>query len=151
MLLADRGYDADWIRELAMKKGSWANVPRRAIAAIRSASAPISIPLATKSSGSSTGSNNVAGWRRATTGLPPTILPSFSSRQSGYGCALMSPRPRSMASQTTSAGEVRLQEQWRNTLHWNDCSALQGVTWTCCREPTSSNSRPRVLPRLAGP
>jgi hypothetical protein len=25
MLLADRGYDADWIKELAMKKGSWAN------------------------------------------------------------------------------------------------------------------------------
>jgi len=25
MLLADRGYDADWIRELAMKKGAWAN------------------------------------------------------------------------------------------------------------------------------
>jgi transposase len=26
-LLADRGYDADWIRELAMKKGAWANTP----------------------------------------------------------------------------------------------------------------------------
>jgi len=25
MLLADRGYDADWIRELAMSKGAWAN------------------------------------------------------------------------------------------------------------------------------
>jgi hypothetical protein len=25
--------------------------------------------------------------------LPPTTLPSFNSRQSGYGCALMSPRP----------------------------------------------------------
>lgn len=25
MLLADRGYDADWIRELAMKKSAWAN------------------------------------------------------------------------------------------------------------------------------
>ena len=24
---ADRGYDADWIRELAMKKGAWANIP----------------------------------------------------------------------------------------------------------------------------
>jgi len=24
-LLADRGYDADWIRDLAMKKGAWAN------------------------------------------------------------------------------------------------------------------------------
>jgi hypothetical protein len=27
MLLADRGYDADWIRKLAMKKGPWANIP----------------------------------------------------------------------------------------------------------------------------
>ncbi len=27
MLLADRGYDADWIRELAMKKRAWANIP----------------------------------------------------------------------------------------------------------------------------
>ena len=29
MLLADRGYDADWIRALAIKKGAWANVPPR--------------------------------------------------------------------------------------------------------------------------
>ena len=27
MLLADRGYDADWIRELARQKGAWANIP----------------------------------------------------------------------------------------------------------------------------
>jgi transposase len=27
MLLADRGYDADWIRELAIKNGAWANIP----------------------------------------------------------------------------------------------------------------------------
>ena len=27
MLLADRGYDADWIGELVMKKGAWANIP----------------------------------------------------------------------------------------------------------------------------
>jgi hypothetical protein len=31
--------------------------------------------------------------RRATTGLLPTTLPSFNSRQSGYGCVFMSPRP----------------------------------------------------------
>lgn len=29
MLLADLGYDAGWIRELAMKKGAWANIPPR--------------------------------------------------------------------------------------------------------------------------
>lgn len=27
MLLADRGYDADWIRELARRQGPWANIP----------------------------------------------------------------------------------------------------------------------------
>ena len=29
MLLADRGYDADWIRALATEKGAWANIPPR--------------------------------------------------------------------------------------------------------------------------
>ena len=29
MLLADRGYDADWIRSLAAEKGAWANIPPR--------------------------------------------------------------------------------------------------------------------------
>ena len=27
MVLADRGYDADWIRALATKRGVWANIP----------------------------------------------------------------------------------------------------------------------------
>jgi transposase len=27
MLLADRGYDADWIREFAGQRGAWANIP----------------------------------------------------------------------------------------------------------------------------
>src|SRR4051794_30805439 len=27
MLLAHRGYDADWIRELARQQGAWANIP----------------------------------------------------------------------------------------------------------------------------
>src|SRR5882757_8525671 len=27
MLLADRGYDADWIRDLARRQGAWANIP----------------------------------------------------------------------------------------------------------------------------
>ena len=29
ILLADRGYDADWIRALAARKGVWANIPLR--------------------------------------------------------------------------------------------------------------------------
>ena len=27
MLLADRGYDADWIRDLVRQHGAWANIP----------------------------------------------------------------------------------------------------------------------------
>jgi transposase len=27
LLLADRGYDADWIRALASEQGAWANIP----------------------------------------------------------------------------------------------------------------------------
>jgi transposase len=27
MLLADRGYDADWIRALTLEQGAWANIP----------------------------------------------------------------------------------------------------------------------------
>ena len=29
MLLADRGYDADWIRALVSEHGAWANIPPR--------------------------------------------------------------------------------------------------------------------------
>ncbi|MEA2840018.1 MAG: hypothetical protein QOF41_1348 [Methylobacteriaceae bacterium] len=93
MLLADRGYDADWIRELAMKRARGPTSRRKATVAIRSASARISIARATGSNGSLTGSNNVVGWRRATIGSPPTTLPSSNSHQSGCGCGLMSPRP----------------------------------------------------------
>lgn len=37
MLLADRGYDADWIRGLAMRRGAWADIPPK-----RNRSNPIS-------------------------------------------------------------------------------------------------------------
>jgi hypothetical protein len=68
---------------------------RRAIAEIRSASARISIALAIRSSGSSTGSSNAVAWHHATTSWQRTTLLSFNSPQSGYGFALMSPRPNS--------------------------------------------------------
>src|SRR5947199_10781260 len=29
MLLADRGYDADWIRDLVRQRGAWANIPTK--------------------------------------------------------------------------------------------------------------------------
>ena len=108
MLLADRGYDADWIRELAMKRGAWANIPPKSNRSDPICFSPISTALATGSSGSSTGSNNVVEWRRATTGSPPTTLPSFNSRQSGYSCALMSPRPRQRSLNSSAMTERRI-------------------------------------------
>jgi hypothetical protein len=66
---------------------------RDAIAASRSASAHISIEPAIWSSGSSTKLNTVAGSQRAMTSWRPTTSLSSSLRRSGYGCALMSPRP----------------------------------------------------------
>jgi transposase len=94
MLLADRGYDADWIRALVVRKGRWPTFRPDATALSRSASARISIALATWSNGSSIRSSTVVGLQRATTSWRQTTSPSFSSRRSGYGCTLTSPRPR---------------------------------------------------------
>jgi transposase len=102
-LLSRLKLDPCWLPTTAMTPTGSESLPcgrargptsrRNAIATIRSASAPISTALATRSSGSSIGSSNVVGWRRAMTGWPLTNLPSFNSRQSGCGCVFMSPRP----------------------------------------------------------
>ena len=91
MLLADRGYDADWIRDLAIALGP--TFRREVIVTIRSASARISTVRATWSNSSSIRSNSVGGWRRATINSRPTTWPLSSSHQYGCGCALVSPRP----------------------------------------------------------
>jgi hypothetical protein len=62
MLLADRGYDADWI--LVTRRRAWATYLREAIATSRSVSAHISTEPATWSNGSSIRSNSVDGSRR---------------------------------------------------------------------------------------
>lgn len=61
MLLADRGYDTDWISELAMKKGAWANIPPKSNRSDPICFSPYLYVLATRSSGSSTGSNMSSG------------------------------------------------------------------------------------------
>jgi transposase len=93
MLLADRGYDADWIRELARERGAWANIPQNATGKAPSALAPTSTGHAIWLSGSSTGLSNVGGSPRDMTNSPPTTSPSSSSQPFGFGYALMSPRP----------------------------------------------------------
>jgi transposase len=93
MLLADRGYDADWIRCLVRQHGAWANIPPKRIGQRRYASVRIFTGLATWSSGFSTRSSTVGVWQPATTSSRPTILHSSSLRPYACGCALMSPRP----------------------------------------------------------
>ena len=73
MLLADRGYDADWVREFAMKKGAWANIPPKSNRSDPICFSPHLYRARTGSSGSSTGSNNVDGWRRDMTCQLPCL------------------------------------------------------------------------------
>jgi transposase len=94
MLLADRGYDADWIRALVRQHGAWANIPPKSNRRDALSFSPYLTVLEIWSSGSSTRSSSVGEWQPATTNSRPTTSPSFNLRQSGYGCALMSPRPR---------------------------------------------------------
>ncbi len=61
MLLADRGYDSDAIRQFARARGAWANIPPNETARTLSASARTSIVPAITLSGSSTGSSTAAG------------------------------------------------------------------------------------------
>ena len=84
MLIADKGYDANALREAVAERGAWANIPPK-IARIRSASANISIRRAISSSASSTRSNIFAGSRPATTSSPKTSSPPSSSPPYAYG------------------------------------------------------------------
>jgi transposase len=93
MLLADRGYDADWIRALANQQGAWANIPPKRNRKDPICFSPHLYLLVTWSSGSSTRSSSVGASPPATTSSQPTTLPSSSSLLFGFGCAFMSPRP----------------------------------------------------------
>jgi transposase len=86
MLLADRGYDADWIGALAANRELGPISLRSETAKSLFASARFSTERATWSSDFSTRSNSVAASPPATTNSQPTISPSSSSRAfvSGY-------------------------------------------------------------------
>jgi transposase len=92
MRLADRGYDADRIRDLAAKRGAWPNIPPR-----RNRNDPIcfSHRLYRARNAGERFFNKVKQCRRIATRydkLAANYL-AFIQRRSGYGCALMSPRP----------------------------------------------------------
>jgi transposase len=125
MLLADRGYDADWIRALT-KRRAWANIPPCAIAPSRSASVRISTERATWSNGSSIRSNSVGVLRRATTSSQRTTRPSSSSHQYGCGCALTSPRPKTIRPATDAAGR-QLCRPVSNGMQGESCAYSAGT------------------------
>lgn len=65
------------------QKGAWANTPPKSNRSDPICFSPYLYRALNRSSGSSIGSNNVAGWRPAMTGSPPTTLPSSNSHLSG--------------------------------------------------------------------
>jgi transposase len=93
MLLADRGYDADWIRALASQQGAWANIPPK-----RNRKDPICFSpyLYRDRNLVERFFNKIKQCRRIATRWTsslPTISPSSNWPASAYGCAFMSPRP----------------------------------------------------------
>jgi transposase len=94
MLLADRGYDADWIRAFASDQGAWANIPPKRN---RKEAICFSPYLYRARNLVERFFNKIKQCRRIATRYDklaqPTISPSSSWHQSGYGCTLMSPRP----------------------------------------------------------
>jgi transposase len=93
MLLADRGYDADGIRELARPQGAWANIPPK-----RNRKGPICFsryPYRAPNLIERFFNKQCRRVRPDMTSSRPTIWPSSNSHQSAFGYALMS---RMMAS-----------------------------------------------------
>jgi transposase len=94
MLLADRGYDADWIRALVSERGAWANIPPK-----RNRKDPICFSpyLYRARNLVERFFNRIKQCRRVatigTTNSRQTTSPSSNLHLSEFGYALMSPRP----------------------------------------------------------
>lgn len=99
MLLADRGYDAVWIRERARQQGAWANIPPKRNRKESICFSPYLYRARNLIERYPTRSSHVGVSRPDTTNLRPTIWRLSNSHQFAVGCVLMSPRPS-----TTLAG-----------------------------------------------
>src|SRR5215831_425745 len=92
-LLADRGYDAGWIRAFVAERGAWANIPPKCN---RKDPICFSPYLYRDRNLVERFFNKIKHCRRVATRydkLAANYSRSSNSRQSGCGCALMSPRP----------------------------------------------------------
>ena len=98
MLLADRGYDADWIRALVRQYGAWANIPPKRN---RTEALCFSPYLYRARNLVERFFNKIKHCRRIATRydrLAANYLAFVQLASSGYGCAVMSPRPSSFPS-----------------------------------------------------
>lgn len=95
MLLADKGYDANALRNAVSKRKAWANIPPKANRKDPICFSPFLYKAATWLSASSTKPSSSAASQPATTSWLRTILPRSNSSQSASGYAVMSLRPRS--------------------------------------------------------
>jgi transposase len=86
------GYDADWIRDLAARKGALANIPPRCNRTEPICFSPYLYRACNLVERFFNKIKHCRRLQRATTSWQRTISLSFTSRRSGYGCALMSPR-----------------------------------------------------------
>jgi transposase len=93
ILLADRAYDADWIRELARQQGAWAKIPPKPNRKDPICFSPCLYRARNLINGSSTRSSNVGASQPDMTNSRLTIWRSSNSHQSEFGCVLRSPRP----------------------------------------------------------
>jgi transposase len=95
MVLSDFGYDADWIRALVRQRGAWANIPPKCNRTEALNFSPYLYRSRNLVERFFNKKNTADVSRRVTTNSPPIIWRSSSLRLYDYGCALMSPRPRS--------------------------------------------------------
>jgi transposase len=93
MLLADRGYDADWIRTLVRQHRAWANIPPRSNRKEALSFSPHLYRARNLIDRFLTRSSTFGLWRPVTTSLRSTTLHSSNLHRSDYGSALMSPLP----------------------------------------------------------
>ena len=126
MLLADRGYDADWIRALVSERGAWANIPPRCNRNEPICFSPHLYRARNLVERFFNRIKHVGGSRRATIYSRPTTWPSFSSHQYDCGSALMSPRPNRGVSRGTGSNKASYPTEPKPSLVatcWQESSA----------------------------
>ena len=89
MLLADRGYDADWIRRLASEQGAWANIPPKRNRKEAICFSPYLYRARNLVERFFKKSNSVGASQPEMIDLRPTISPASSSLPFGFGCAFI--------------------------------------------------------------